>query len=153
MPEFSVHVTTSATDVTDEQLDQLVDELTPWAGTPGMADGRLDVQLTVAARNIAEAPEKGLHATLGAMTLANISGEPVAVQAMTTAEFSTWLTGLVSTAEAAKILGVSRQRILQLERDDPNMPAPAQVGRAKQWPAAALRRYAAARRRASAATA
>ncbi|MHA6626928.1 helix-turn-helix transcriptional regulator [Pseudonocardia sichuanensis] len=155
MAEYAAHVTTDITAVTDEQLDDLVEAFAPVAGVPSMLGGRLSVQLTVVTEHprLADASEHAEAVTIDVLRRVGIAnartGRAVGVEVLTTEEFDrrlglpTDVDDLVSTTEAGEILGVARQRVLQLaDRDD--FPEPVRRGqRGLFWSAAALRRFAA----------
>lgn len=150
MAEYAVHLTTDRADVTDEQLDDLVDALAPLAGVPSMLDGRLSVQLTVDDHDLVTAAAQAQHAVHTVLRYAQ-PVQVVAIEVMTAEEFARRLDGppragdLVSTTEAAELLGVSRQRVLQLSKDRPEFPEPVRLGaRGLHWSAAGVRRFAAA---------
>jgi predicted DNA-binding transcriptional regulator AlpA len=144
MEEFAVYLTSDVTTVTDDQLDDLMDALAPFHVSLSLAEGRLTAQLTVEAAGLVHAAEIGAQAVQDALDADPLlaGSRLVAVQVMTGEEFDQWLSGNLATAEVARLLGVSRQRVLQLEKDDPAMPRSVMIGRAKMWPAAAIRRYA-----------
>jgi hypothetical protein len=67
---YSAHLTTDVEQITDEQLDALVDALAPVAGVPSMLGGRLSVQLTVEASTIGVAESLATQAVRDAVRLA-----------------------------------------------------------------------------------
>lgn len=149
MAEYAAHITTDVGEVTDDQLDDLVDALAPVAGVPSMLGGRLSVQLTVEADALLYAHTVAYGDVLAACSEAGLADvEIVGVEVLTAAEFERQQDGpppvddLVSTVQAGRILGVSRQRILQLSANHSNFPEPVNLGtRGLYWSAAALRRF------------
>jgi predicted DNA-binding transcriptional regulator AlpA len=147
--EFAAHVTTDIEQVSDEQLDDLVDALAPVAGVPSLLGGRLSVQLTLEAEGMRGALEQAVRAVGEAMAAAGVGMHVVGVEVLEQAEFDRrqglppQVEDLVSTTEAGEILGVSRQRILQLAEAYPDtFPRPVRLGaRGLHWSAAALRRF------------
>ena len=155
MAEFAVHVTTDVTDLSDDQLDELVEQFADHSGVPSMLGGRLSVQMTVDdAENLGDA---ALIATTAVQLRLPVPGRAVAVEVMTAEDFARGFgeairaEDLVPTAEAAEILGVKRQRVLQLAKAYAGQfPEPVRLGsRGLYWSRAALSRFAATRDRTS----
>ena len=151
MAEYAADVTTDLEHITDDQLDDLVDALAHVSAAPSMLGDRLSVQITVACppeAGLVEAHRAAVRHVLFALAGLGIDAQVVAVDVQTAEEFERRLGlppqvhDLVSTTEAGEILGVSRQRVLQLaERDD--FPEPVRLGqRDLLWSADALRRFA-----------
>lgn len=153
MHEYAVHVTTDTT-VTDDQYSDLFDLLSMrWHGTVGETPDRcLSAQLTVPAADFGAAVTDGIRAVTDAMHIVSHRDVGIRhVEAMTDGAFKTWLyprraDDLISVAEQADILGVSRQRVAQIAAADPTFPASIPVGRAMLRSASAIRAYADRRR-------
>jgi len=149
MPEYAVHLTTDVASVTEDQLDSLVDGLIKRAAAVGFEDGRLTAQMTVSAMDFPGAVQDGGTDLLAELAMMDIAAEVVAVEVRTAEEFDRWLTrpqrpeDLVSTAEVAGILGVSRQRVLQLAETHEDFPSAVRVGSAMLRSGSAVRRFAA----------
>lgn len=151
MSEYAVHVTTTGRiDPDDEdRWDELIEAEgdAPHFAAFGARNGGLEAQLTVQASDLHEAGRRGADALTEAMADIGVTGEVVAVEVMTADEFDRWLNrpqrpdDLVSTYEAAVILGVSRQRVHQLADSDPEFPEGVRVGNAVLRSGSALRRY------------
>jgi predicted DNA-binding transcriptional regulator AlpA len=151
MAEYAAHVTTDLEHITDDQLDDLVDALAHVYAVPSMLGGRLSVQLTVTCppeAGLVEAHREAVRHVLPALAGLGLRAHVVAVEVLTAEEFARRqglpprVDDVVSTTEAGEMLGVSRQRVLQLaERDD--FPEPIRLGqRDLVWSADALRRFA-----------
>jgi len=139
MAEYAAHVTTDLERVDDEHLDRLVEVLAPQAGVPSMLGGRLSVQLTVDVDSLDLALSAAAAIVLRAVTgtLSVPVGDwvhVVGVEVLERAEFERRLAlpveapDLISTVEAADVLDVSRQRVLQLVNDHPEFPEPVRRG-------------------------
>jgi predicted DNA-binding transcriptional regulator AlpA len=143
-------VTTDVEDVTDDQLDELVDALAPVAGAPSMHGGRLSVQLNVVTEHprLADATEHAEAVIVDAMRRVGLAtartGRVVGVEVLEQAEFNRRIDGppraddLIPTADAAQLLDVSRQRISQLAEAFEDFPRPVKRGRVLLWPRSAL---------------
>lgn len=154
MAEFAVHVTTNVTDLTDDQLDELIERFAEYSGVPSMLGGRLSLQLTVFDADSLE--DAALIAATAVRLNLPVPGQAVAVEVVTAEEFARGFgdaarTDLVPTSEAADLLGVKRQRVLQLAKAYAGQfPEPVRLGsRGLFWSRAALGRFAATRKRSS----
>ena len=154
MAEYAVHVTTTARlDPDDDRAwDELIEQLAPYAaalGSEGPAGERLSAQLTVAAGDLRDAGEAGCAGVLVALAGLGIAAAVVAVEVTTGDEFARrqdvprQVDDLASTSEIAELLGVSRQRVLQLAKA-PGFPPARRLGaRGLHWSRAAVSRFAA----------
>lgn len=153
MAEYAVHITTTArVDPDDDDVwDALIEQLEPYAaafGTTGSAGDRLDAQMTVEADSLHAAGQSGSAAVLAALSELGIDADTVAVEVQTAAEFARQFErprradDLIPTSEAAELLGVSRQRVLQLAKT-PEFPPAVRLGSRWHWSRAELRRFAA----------
>jgi excisionase family DNA binding protein len=106
-----------ADSTTEDQVDQLIEVLSHYAPAIGPSPrGWLEVTITLPAVNLEQATMTAL-AVVRAAAWAGV--EPIASQVLTTDEFDarvgmTPLPSLIGTAEAAEILEVSQQRVVQL---------------------------------------
>lgn len=113
---YSVHIEFDRRTVTPEETARIVDELEEWHAAAGTSPrGWLDVQLTIPAETLEGATRAALAIT------AHVTGaRPLTVTTMTEAEFDARLgmppamPELVGVTDAAQLLGLSRQRILQM---------------------------------------
>jgi predicted DNA-binding transcriptional regulator AlpA len=132
MGEYAVHLTTDRIDVTDDQLDDIVTELIAYAGVPSMVGGRLSLQLTVEASSISDAVWH-VEALAAAPGITGSTAHVVAVEVQTAEEFARSFDeprrtdDLAPTSEVAEILGVKRQRVLQLAKR-PDFPRAVRLG-------------------------
>lgn len=155
MAEFAVHVTTDITELHDDQLDELVERFVEYAGVPSMLGGRLSLQLTVSGAESLE--DAALIAATAVRLNLPVPGQAVAVEVVTAEEFARGFgdggrtDDLVPTSEAADLLGVKRQRVLQLAKTyTGEFPEPVRLGsRGLFWSRTALSRFAATRKRSS----
>lgn len=135
MAEYAAHVTTDVGEVTDEQLDELVERLAPWAGVPSMHGGTLSVQLTVEADFFHTAALVAGATVFAEVEGVELRGSVVGIEVLTDDEFERRLglplvaPDLISTVEVGELLDVSRQRVLQLVDDHPDFPEPVRRGR------------------------
>lgn len=146
--DYAVRVVTTTPENPDHAAG-LVDQLAPYGPAIGQdTNGHLDAQLTVTASSLDEAARVGVAAVTDALHAIGVPGSANAVEVMTDEAFEATLNApprkvddLVSTAEAADILGTSRQRVLQLADSDPEFPQAVQVGRAWLRSRSAVARY------------
>ena len=99
--------------LTDDQVDELMEQLAGYHAAIGHTPRRHSVTISLPAENLRQAVTTAL-----AVVEAAFGSPALTIEAMTTAEFDTregWqpVPELVSVAEAAEILGVSRQAVLQ----------------------------------------
>ena len=113
---YAVHVETTRRDLTPDEAEQIVDELDEWHPAVGTSPrGWVDVQMTVPAESLEGAIRVGV-----ALARQFLDAEPLAVAAMTDAEFDARLGApammpqLIGVTQAAEALGVTRQRVLQM---------------------------------------
>lgn len=106
-----------ADDLTEVRVDELLDQLTDYAAVISRsAFGRTVLTITVPAETLRQA------ATTSLAVVEAAGGRPVAIEVMATSEYDRRaglqpMPELVSVTEAAELLGVSRQAVLQrLER-------------------------------------
>lgn len=113
---YAVHVELARRDLTPDDADLLIDELADWHAAIGTSPrGWADVQMTVPAESL----DGAIRAAL-ALARQMFDAEPITVSAMTEAEFTERLGApsvmpdLVGVTDAAEILEVTRQRVLQM---------------------------------------
>lgn len=148
MPEFAAHITTTThIQFTDPMVDTLVEALAPVHGAAGTLAGHLDARITIHAHDLPAAATTAHDLITDLLHQLGLGGEVDGVTVQTTDAFDRTLgaprhpTDLITTAEAADLLGVSRQRILQLAADHPGFPTSVRHGRAHLWSADAVRRF------------
>jgi hypothetical protein len=120
---FAVRVDMEAPEPTDSQIDVLMDVTRDYSGAWGSCRDLLSVQLSVHAETLRQACD------LAFLIVADVTGQAeiapcsvVAVEAMTDAEFEERqahpvLPELLSTEQAAALLGVSRQAVVKRAAD------------------------------------
>lgn len=112
---YSVHIEFNRRILKPESAARMVDQFTDWHGAVGFSPrGYVDVQLTLAAEDLVRAAS-----TAVAIAAPIIQAQPLRVEAMTEAEFDARLgevpmPELIGVTEAAELIGVSRQRVLQM---------------------------------------
>lgn len=127
MYNAAVEVATKKT-LTDDQLDDALDELVDYHASISVSPrGWPAARISIPAESLAQATS-----TAAAVVAAALGGEVVAATVMTEEEFLAregWapMPEVVSTAEAAEILGVSTQRVRE-RIGDKSLPA-TRVGR------------------------
>lgn len=91
MPEYAAHVTTDVTEVTEDQIDGLVDALAPVYGAVSMLGGTLSAQLTVSGNELRDAAVQAtatVNLALHHASIADIRTSHVTrVEVLTQAEF------------------------------------------------------------------
>lgn len=115
MTDYNARVELDSRDFDEAAVDVLVDLVEPYAGTVARTvhGGRVELILTMPADNLRQA-------TITAMSVVLATGHQVyALEVLPTDEFhrridATPVPELLSAPEAAELLGVSRQRALQL---------------------------------------
>lgn len=128
MQMYNAVIETSTTTITEDQLDDALDKLVAYhASVSVSARGYAGARISLPAETLVQATT-----TAAAVVQAALGGEVIAAEVMTEAEFLAregWapMPEVVSTSEAADILGVSRQRVLERIRDK-SLPA-TRVGR------------------------
>lgn len=112
---YSVHIEFGRRNITPAETERIVDQLADWHAAVGHSPrGYVDVQMTLPAEDLSRAAS-----TAVAITAPILKADPIRVEAMTEAEFDARLgevplPEMVGVTEAAEILGVSRQRVLQM---------------------------------------
>jgi excisionase family DNA binding protein len=112
---YSVHIEFDRHDIPAATVERLVDELAEWHAAIGHSPrGWVDIQMSVPA----ETPE-GASSVAVALTAPKVKARPIRIESMTEAEFDarqgfTPMPELIGATDAAELIGVSRQRILQL---------------------------------------
>lgn len=151
--EFAVHlVTDAAIDPDDEDTwDTLIDLLSnaPHHASLAAPCGKLSAQMTAKADSMFGAGIDAGRVLTQALHQANLRGSIVSAELLTDEEFNRRLDSppatedLVSTAEAAETLGISKQRVMQLCKEHHEFPQPAQLGTRGDyyWSRQALKRY------------
>ncbi|MQA84766.1 MAG: hypothetical protein GEV03_09130 [Streptosporangiales bacterium] len=110
--------------------------------------GQFGVTVTSHATDLAGATAEGIAVTARAVAASGRDATPVAVEAMGWDEFSRRVEepnypDVVSTVEAAEILGVSRQRVHQLLASHADFPTPLyELGTGKIWTWSAIEAFA-----------
>lgn len=149
--DYAVRVVTDAQAPDDDDFwDALMEELVDYA--PALSEDRegLGAQLAVdGAEDHSDAVARAVAAVLAALGRLGIPGAVVKTEAQTWESFEqdierpTRPDDLVSTSEAAALLGVVRQRVLQLRDSHEDFPEPVPgAGRTLLWSASALQRFA-----------
>ncbi|GAB3988947.1 helix-turn-helix domain-containing protein [Nocardioides marmoraquaticus] len=127
-------------------VDHLMDSLAEYHPAVGSSPrGWLEITITLPAASVAQAATTALAVVTEAVRGFAISAEPLVAAVMTTEEFDARagmqpLPELVSSAEAAELLGVSRQRVNQLV--EAGQLQGEHVGRALVLPRAAVQNFA-----------
>ena len=112
---YSVHIEFDRRDLKAATAERWVTQLEDWHAAVGHSPrGYVDVQMTLPAEDLVRAAS-----TAVAITAPIIQAHPLRVEVMTEAEFDARLgevpmPEMVGVTEAADILGVSRQRVLQM---------------------------------------
>lgn len=112
---YSVHIEFDRRDVLAAEAERILTQLENWHAAVGHSPrGYVDVQMTFPAEDLARAASTAL-----ALAAPIVKAQPIRVEAMTEAEFDARLgevpmPELVGVTDAAEILGVSRQRVLQM---------------------------------------
>ncbi len=127
MEMYSAHVELSRQRMTSDQVDKIMDELEAYQGAVGQSPrGFVDAQFSLPAEHMAQACTTAVAVMEAAAAAAGIKAHAVAVEVMTEDEFlvregwekpeeiSTGANEVIGSEEVAKILGVSRQRVMQL---------------------------------------
>lgn len=85
---YPVHVVTDAADPTEDEFDELVERMSALSGVPSAPEGRIEVTISVEARDLGQAAE--VAAVEAAFIVGHLPGrervEVVAVEAITEAE-------------------------------------------------------------------
>ncbi|GGL27790.1 helix-turn-helix domain-containing protein [Phycicoccus endophyticus] len=118
-----------------ELADEWIDQLAAWHGVVSAGPtGALVVTLSLPAEGLAQATATGLAIVAGLATPVAITAQPESMRD----ERQGWprVPELMSVAEAAEALGVSRQRVLQMI-DEGKVPA-VRVGKVHAIPASAF---------------
>lgn len=138
MKDYTVTIEVALKDVTEARADELVDELQDYGpAVSSSARGWLSATITLPAASLAQATSSAV-----AVVQTAAGAEAIGALAMTTAERDAregWDSeaDLLSTTEAARLLGVSRQAVLErIERK--TLPAE-KIGKRWTIPRAALR--------------
>lgn len=121
MAWFSARVELDAALPAEGPPEAMAERLARWHAAVGRSPaGRLDVQMSVEAESIRHAAEVAQLVVLdAARSVGYGDAEPVLIEVMTEAEFGRQQAAppvpeLVDAGQAATILGVSRQRVVQL---------------------------------------
>jgi excisionase family DNA binding protein len=112
---YSVHIEFERRDLPPAEAERILTQLEDWHAAVGHSPrGYVDVQITLPAEDLARAASTAL-----AIAAPVVNAQPIRVEAMTEAEFDARLgevpmPELVGVTDAAEMLGVSRQRVLQM---------------------------------------
>lgn len=127
---------------TPRRVDAILDALAGHGPAISPAGTGVELTITLEAENLQ-------MAALRALQLAGEQGNPATLTVMSTAEFDRRVDAidsdrLIDTGEVARLLGVSPQRVRQLNAAG-RFGTPQKVGNALAWPEHIIRAYAAAR--------
>lgn len=128
---YSAHVELERQRVSEDQIDSLMRALQTFHGAVGKSPrGWVDAQISVPAENLTQAAAIAVATVEAAARGAGMTAEALAIEVMTESEWNVregWeddemdvldeaLAGpsVIGSEETAKILGVSRQRVMQL---------------------------------------
>jgi excisionase family DNA binding protein len=118
---YSTHIEFDRRNLAPDDAERLVDTLAEWHAAVGTSPrGWVDVQLTIPADSLEGAVRLALAVTTPAIQATqSMQAQPLSITAMPEVEFDsrlgvTTMPDLVSVTDAAKALGVSRQRVLQM---------------------------------------
>lgn len=112
---YSVHIEFERRTITGTESVRAVDELAEWHAAVGTSPrGYVDVQMSVPAETL-----EGAIRAAAAVTSPVLKSTAIAITAMTETEFDArqgfvTMPELIGATETAELLGVSRQRVLQL---------------------------------------
>lgn len=115
MNHYSAHIELNARDLTATNAESLLEALAAYSPAVGNSPrGWIDAQITVPADNLAQATQTAI-----AVVTQATGHEPLHVEVMTEQEFDKRqgfesLPELIGATDAAAMLGVSRQYVLQL---------------------------------------
>jgi hypothetical protein len=128
--EWTVHIEVAGDgDVTPEQLDDLIDTLADHNAVVSAGGGRYGAQFDVTGAEAAAAIQTALEVWAAAVDQVGLPAWPIVrIETMTIAEQEAELgtpsfPSLVGVSEAARMLGVSKQRLAQLAAR-PDFPEP-----------------------------
>lgn len=149
MRDWTVVIDATTKAPVDDVLGDLLDLLAEYSVSPAGAGDHVSLTLTVTASDVRAAVDEGL--ALAHKALLDVDApiyEAYAAEAMTTEEQDRRLAeplipALVGAADAAEILGVSRQRVHQLHTENPRFPEPvAQLRMGPIWLRASIEAFA-----------
>ena len=120
MTWFNVLIETNTDELTDDQFDRVIDSLIEFSPSVGLNPiGQLSIRISIQATSIRQATELSIAFVGDVLNRADINGKMVAINTLTEEEFLRRENipdeaDVVGTAEAAEIMGVSTQRVVQL---------------------------------------
>lgn len=126
MRMYNAHVELERQRLTEDQVDAMMDGIEPFHGALGRGpDGWISAQISVPAENLTQAAAIAIAAVEGAARGAGFTATAIGAEVLTEELFNRrqgWedepgaadQPSVIGSEEASKILGVSRQRVMQL---------------------------------------
>lgn len=128
MNEWSATVEYAVADMTAELMQAITKGIDGFSGVAhDSSTGRARIGLSVTESTLRQATDAALRVTRAALANAGVKGEPVSVHVLTAEDLQREIEKptfpkFAGVAEAAEILGVSRQRVGELEATHPDFP-------------------------------
>lgn len=114
----AVEVSRKGSDVTDDQVDELMEALAVYHGSVGTSPrGWLEARVTLPAESLAQATMTAVAVVESVAGAAAIAAVVMTEEEQAAREGFTVEPEIMTMVEAAEMLGLSRQRVQQLARD------------------------------------